>query len=152
MARKYFGTDGIRGRANGLITPELALKVGQAAGLRLMMAVVVDDDGFHAGAVSAGQSARQALNLGIGVSNQNGIRGNLSRMEHLAVIDLTSPTTTRRHGREEQEGPDSNVEGGSHVDGFIAHERCTAFRLECSALAIGHVTADRGTLSPAPRT
>ena len=32
MSRKYFGTDGIRGRANGLITPELALKVGQAAG------------------------------------------------------------------------------------------------------------------------
>ncbi|MET0742129.1 MAG: phosphoglucosamine mutase [Microvirga sp.] len=31
--RKYFGTDGIRGRANGAITPELALKVGQAAGL-----------------------------------------------------------------------------------------------------------------------
>ncbi|NEU11477.1 phosphoglucosamine mutase [Methylobacterium sp. BTF04] len=33
MSRKYFGTDGIRGRANGIITPELALKVGQAAGL-----------------------------------------------------------------------------------------------------------------------
>src|ERR1044071_4326068 len=33
VARKYFGTDGIRGRANGAITPELALKVGQAAGL-----------------------------------------------------------------------------------------------------------------------
>src|SRR5260370_38252172 len=33
MSRRYFGTDGIRGRANGLITPELALKVGQAAGL-----------------------------------------------------------------------------------------------------------------------
>ncbi len=33
MSRKYFGTDGIRGRANGLITPELAMKVGQAAGL-----------------------------------------------------------------------------------------------------------------------
>ena len=33
MARKYFGTDGIRGRANGVITPELALKVGQAVGL-----------------------------------------------------------------------------------------------------------------------
>ncbi|NNM74471.1 phosphoglucosamine mutase [Enterovirga aerilata] len=31
--RKYFGTDGVRGRANGVITPELALKVGQAAGL-----------------------------------------------------------------------------------------------------------------------
>jgi phosphoglucosamine mutase len=33
LVRKYFGTDGIRGRANGAITPELALKVGQAAGL-----------------------------------------------------------------------------------------------------------------------
>src|SRR5438046_8373906 len=33
MVRKYFGTDGIRGRANGTITPELALKVGQAAAL-----------------------------------------------------------------------------------------------------------------------
>ena len=33
MVRKYFGTDGIRGRANGAITPELALKAGQAAGL-----------------------------------------------------------------------------------------------------------------------
>jgi phosphoglucosamine mutase len=33
MLRKYFGTDGIRGRANGVITPELALKVGQATGL-----------------------------------------------------------------------------------------------------------------------
>src|SRR6202047_4736093 len=33
MVRNYFGTDGIRGRANGEITPELALKVGQAAGL-----------------------------------------------------------------------------------------------------------------------
>ena len=33
MARKYFGTDGIRGRANGVITAQLALKVGQAVGL-----------------------------------------------------------------------------------------------------------------------
>jgi phosphoglucosamine mutase len=33
MIRKYFGTDGIRGRANGVITPELALKVGQATGI-----------------------------------------------------------------------------------------------------------------------
>src|ERR1700759_5235435 len=33
MVRKYFGTDGIRGRANGVITPELALRVGQAAGV-----------------------------------------------------------------------------------------------------------------------
>src|SRR6202011_3381969 len=33
MVRKHFGTDGIRGRANGVITPELAMKVGQAAGI-----------------------------------------------------------------------------------------------------------------------
>ena len=33
MSRTYFGTDGIRGVANRFITPELALKVGQAAGL-----------------------------------------------------------------------------------------------------------------------
>jgi phosphoglucosamine mutase len=33
MARKYFGTDGIRGRANGAITADLALRVGQAAGV-----------------------------------------------------------------------------------------------------------------------
>src|SRR3979411_3526602 len=33
MSRKYFGTDGIRVRPDGFITAELALKVGQAAGL-----------------------------------------------------------------------------------------------------------------------
>ncbi|HZL31508.1 MAG TPA: phosphoglucosamine mutase [Pseudolabrys sp.] len=33
MVRRYFGTDGIRGLANKVITPELALKVGQAAGI-----------------------------------------------------------------------------------------------------------------------
>ncbi len=33
MAHTYFGTDGIRGRANSVITPELAMKVGQATGL-----------------------------------------------------------------------------------------------------------------------
>src|SRR5271156_4932409 len=33
MVRKYFGTDGIRGRANGVITADLALRVGQATGL-----------------------------------------------------------------------------------------------------------------------
>lgn len=33
MTRKYFGTDGIRGRANSVITPELALRVGQATGI-----------------------------------------------------------------------------------------------------------------------
>lgn len=33
MGRKYFGTDGIRGCANVKLTAELAMKVGQAAGL-----------------------------------------------------------------------------------------------------------------------
>ena len=33
MARKYFGTDGIRGKANVKITADIALKVGQAAGV-----------------------------------------------------------------------------------------------------------------------
>jgi len=32
-SRKYFGTDGIRGLANRIITPDLALRVGQAVGL-----------------------------------------------------------------------------------------------------------------------
>ena len=33
MSKRYFGTDGIRGPANGpLMTPELAMRVGQAAG------------------------------------------------------------------------------------------------------------------------
>src|SRR6185437_5072873 len=37
MARKFFGTDGIRGRANaGVLTAELAMKVGQAAGHRFL--------------------------------------------------------------------------------------------------------------------
>src|ERR1044072_8465919 len=51
MSRKYFGTDGIRGRANGLITPELAMKVGQAAGL-------VFQRGAHSHRVVMGKDTR----------------------------------------------------------------------------------------------
>ena len=37
MARHYFGTDGIRGRTNaGVMTAEVAMKVGQAAGRRFL--------------------------------------------------------------------------------------------------------------------
>ncbi len=36
MSRKYFGTDGIRGIANQKLTPELAMKLGQAAGRWLL--------------------------------------------------------------------------------------------------------------------
>ncbi len=33
MSRKYFGTDGVRGRANASLTADLALRVGMAAGV-----------------------------------------------------------------------------------------------------------------------
>ena len=33
MTRKYFGTDGVRGRANDRLTPDLAMRIGQAAGV-----------------------------------------------------------------------------------------------------------------------
>ncbi len=36
MTRKHFGTDGIRGKANGTITPDLAMKVAQATGVLFM--------------------------------------------------------------------------------------------------------------------
>ena len=37
MKRKFFGTDGIRGRTNkGAMTPEMAMKVGQAAGTHFL--------------------------------------------------------------------------------------------------------------------
>lgn len=37
MGRQYFGTDGIRGRTNaGVMTAEIAMKVGQAAGTRFL--------------------------------------------------------------------------------------------------------------------
>jgi phosphoglucosamine mutase len=51
VVRKYFGTDGIRGRANGTITPELALKVGQAAG-------VMFQNGEHRHRVLIGKDTR----------------------------------------------------------------------------------------------
>jgi len=51
MVRSYFGTDGIRGTANRVITPELALKVGQAAGL-------VFQNGDHRHRVLIGKDTR----------------------------------------------------------------------------------------------
>ena len=51
MVRRYFGTDGIRGRANRVITPELALKVGQAAG-------VIFRNGEHRHRVLIGKDTR----------------------------------------------------------------------------------------------
>lgn len=54
MARKYFGTDGIRGMANGdKLTPELALKVGMAAGTKFVR-------GDHRNRVVIGKDTRRS--------------------------------------------------------------------------------------------
>lgn len=54
MPRKYFGTDGIRGLANGdKLTPELALKVGMAAGTKFVR-------GDHRNRVVIGKDTRRS--------------------------------------------------------------------------------------------
>jgi len=54
MARKFFGTDGIRGLANGdKLTPELAMKVGMAAGLTF-------GNGDHRNRVVIGKDTRRS--------------------------------------------------------------------------------------------
>lgn len=54
MARKYFGTDGIRGRANTWpMTPNLAMKVGMAAGLAFK-------NGSHQHRVVIGKDTRRS--------------------------------------------------------------------------------------------
>ncbi|MCW2275165.1 phosphoglucosamine mutase [Rhodoblastus acidophilus] len=51
-SRQFFGTDGIRGLANKVITPDLALRVGQAAGLAFR------DAGDHSHRVVIGKDTR----------------------------------------------------------------------------------------------
>ena len=54
MARKYFGTDGIRGLANGTkLTPELALRIGMAAGAKFVR-------GDHRNRVVIGKDTRRS--------------------------------------------------------------------------------------------
>jgi phosphoglucosamine mutase len=54
MARKFFGTDGVRGLANGdKLTPELAMKVGMAAGLTFV-------SGDHRNRVVIGKDTRRS--------------------------------------------------------------------------------------------
>jgi phosphoglucosamine mutase len=54
MARKFFGTDGIRGLANGeKLTPDLAMKVGMAAGLTF-------NHGEHRNRVVIGKDTRRS--------------------------------------------------------------------------------------------
>jgi phosphoglucosamine mutase len=54
MARKYFGTDGIRGLANGdKLTPELAMKIGMAAGKKFVR-------GEHRNRVVIGKDTRRS--------------------------------------------------------------------------------------------
>ncbi len=54
MARKYFGTDGVRGLANGTkLTPDLAMRVGMAAGLKFVR-------GEHRNRVVIGKDTRRS--------------------------------------------------------------------------------------------
>src|SRR3569623_184045 len=54
MARKYFGTDGIRGLANGdELTPDLAMRDGMAAGLKFVR-------GDHRNRVVIGKATRRS--------------------------------------------------------------------------------------------
>ena len=54
MARKYFGTDGVRGLANGdKLTPDLALRLGMAAGLKFVR-------GDHRNRVVIGKDTRRS--------------------------------------------------------------------------------------------
>src|SRR6187549_3112896 len=54
MARKYFGTDGVRGLANGeKLTPELAMRVGMAAGHKFVR-------GDHRNRVVIGKDTRRS--------------------------------------------------------------------------------------------
>ncbi|WP_108459568.1 phosphoglucosamine mutase [Devosia naphthalenivorans] len=54
MVRKYFGTDGIRGLANGdKLTPELAMKIGMAAGKKFVR-------GEHRNRVVIGKDTRRS--------------------------------------------------------------------------------------------
>lgn len=78
MSKKHFGTDGIRGVANSRLTPELALKLGKAAGLWLIRAgmtprVVVGRDTRKSGpmlgmALSAGFNSAGVDVVSIGVA------------------------------------------------------------------------------------
>ena len=97
MVRKYFGTDGIRGRANGVITPELALKVGQAAGLifqngehrHRVLNVLLDG-------VRPALDARRHASLG--VANQIAEPAQLG-LEPFRVIREARPTVQHQDGR-----------------------------------------------------
>src|SRR5690606_37832662 len=54
MIRRYFGTDGIRGEVNsGKLTPELAMRVGMAAGLKFV-------NGDHRNRVVIGKDTRRS--------------------------------------------------------------------------------------------
>ena len=62
MSRKYFGTDGIRGQANKFpMTPEVAMKVGMAAGI-FFSGVILQATGFDA-ALGANQTEHAIFNI-----------------------------------------------------------------------------------------
>ena len=86
MARKYFGTDGIRGLANGdKLTPELAMKVGMAAGLMF-------DRGEHRNRVVIGKDTRRS-----GYMIENALGRRLHRGGHGCLFPRPDADAGRRH-------------------------------------------------------
>lgn len=63
MSRNYFGTDGIRGIANRKLTPELAFKVGLAAG------IYIKQQGLHPKAVLGRDTRRSGPMLGAALAS-----------------------------------------------------------------------------------
>ena len=84
MSRKYFGTDGIRGRANGVITAELALKVGQAVGLTFQ-------NGEHRHRVLIGKDTRLS-----GYMIENALTAGLHLGRHGRAAHRPDPDARRR--------------------------------------------------------
>ncbi len=72
MSRKYFGTDGVRGVANKKLTPELAMRLGQAAGRWLVETsqvkrAVIGEDTRQSGPMLAAALAAGLCSAGIDV-------------------------------------------------------------------------------------
>lgn len=68
MSRKYFGTDGIRGIANDKLTPELAFKLGQAAGRSIdVPRVVIGRDTRRSGPMLGAALASGFCSVGVDV-------------------------------------------------------------------------------------
>ena len=74
MSRKYFGTDGVRGVANKKLTPELAFKIGRAAGMYMVNngltpRVVIGRDTRRSGPMLGAACAAGFCSVGVDVDD-----------------------------------------------------------------------------------